>query len=126
MLRKFNPPGASPPPFYSHGAEVSGAPRMLFISGQVGVRTDGSVGEGIAEQTQIAVENLQAVLSEAGMDVGDIAKLGIYLTDEASMAGFASAAVPLLSTPPAATTLLIVKALASPGLLIEIEAVAVR
>ncbi len=126
MLRKFNPEGVQAPPFYSHGVEVISPQRMLFISGQVGVRRDGSVAEGIAEQTRVAMENLLAVLADARMDASDIVKSTIYLTDESLFDGFAAAGAPLLSSPPAATTLVYVKALASPVLLVEIEAIAAK
>ena len=58
------------------------------------------------------------------MTAANIAKLTIYLTDDSLLPGFMQAAGGTLPTPPPATTLLIVKALAVPGLLIEIEAVA--
>ena len=126
MIRKFNPEGASPPQFYSHGVEVVSPQRMLFISGQVGVRPDGSVAEGIAEQTRVALQNLQTVLAGAEMEVTDIVKTTIYLTDESLFQGFAEAGAPFVSSPPPATTLVYVKALASPALLVEIEAIAAR
>lgn len=126
MIRKFNPPGASTPQFYSHGVEVTSPQRMLFVSGQVGVRPDGSVAEGIAEQTQVALANLQSVLLGAGMELSDIVKSSIYLTDESLFPGFAEAGAPLVSSPPPATTLVYVKALASPALLVEIEAIAAK
>lgn len=126
MLRKFNPEGVPAPPFYSHGVEVRSPERWLYISGQVGQRPDGSAGADIGEQTTIAVENLKRVLAGAGMGVEDLVKLTIYLTDEANLPGFGPAGAALLSQPPAATTLLIVKGLADPRLLIEIEAVAAK
>ena len=91
MIRKFNPSGISAPQFYSHGVEVVSPQRMLFISGQVGVRSDGRIGDGIAEQTRVALENLQAVLADAGMEISDIVKSTIYLTDESLFDGFAEA-----------------------------------
>jgi len=124
MPRKFNPAGAPPSPFYSQGVEVEAGARLVFVSGQVGVRPDGSVPEGIGEQARAAIENLIAVLAAAGMTPSDIVKTTIYLTDEANFDGFTSAAVPLLAQPPAATTLVYVKALASPAFLVEIEAIA--
>lgn len=60
------------------------------------------------------------------MGPSDIVKTTIFLTDEANFEGFAAAAAPLLTQPPAATTLVYVRALASPALLVEIEAVAAR
>lgn len=126
MVRKFNPEGVEAPGFYSHGVEIKSPQRLLFISGQVGVKRDGSVAEGIAEQTRVAIENLDAVLAGAQMNVSDIVKSTIYLTDESLFEGFAAAGAPLLSSPPPATTLVYVKALASPALLVEIEAVAAQ
>ena len=126
MPRKFNLEGAPASPFYSHGVEVEASARMVFVSGQVGVRSDGSVAEGIGEQTKAAIGNLNAVLATAGMDASDIVKTTIYLTDESNFDGFAAAGGPLLPQPPAATTLVYVKALASPTLLVEIEAVAAK
>lgn len=125
MLNMINPAGYPKPPFYSHGAEATAPQRMLFVSGQVGVDANGHVGQDIAEQARIAIANLNAVLAEADMDSGNLAKITIYLTDEALMPGFMEGAAGTLPSPPPATTLLIVKALASPALLIEIEAIAV-
>jgi enamine deaminase RidA (YjgF/YER057c/UK114 family) len=125
-LRKpINPKTLPIVPFYSQGMEVAGAKRMLFVSGQVGMRPDGTPGDGIEEQAQLAVANLRAVLAEAGMTSANIVKNTIYLTDASLFEGFAKAAGASLPSPPPATTLLIVKALASPALLVEIEAIAV-
>ena len=123
-IRKFNPEGVETPAFYSHGVEVEASARMVFVSGQVGVAPDGSVAGDIAGQTKVAIENLKTVLAAAGMDTSDIVKSTIYLTDEANFEGFAAAGAPMLAQPPAAVTLVYVKALASPALLVEIEAVA--
>lgn len=99
---------------------------MLFVSGQVGAKQDGSVPEGMKEQTKTAIANLNKVLADAGMGVDDIAKLTIYLTDESLLGEFMEAGGSVLPSPPPASTLLIVKALASPALLVEIEAIAVK
>lgn len=125
-MRKFNPAGVTPHPFYSHGAEVLASERLVFIAGQVGQRADGSIGEGIAEQVAIATENLKNVLAAADMTLADVVKFTIYLTDQSHYEGFVGSAAGLLSNPPAPTTLLFVKGLASPALFIEIEAVAAK
>jgi 2-iminobutanoate/2-iminopropanoate deaminase len=126
MLRKFNPKGMSAHPAYSHGVEASGVQRLLFISGQVGIGADGASAQGMKAQTAIAVSNLKTVLADAGMGLDDIAKLNIYLTDESLVGEFMEAGKDALSVPPPAITLLYVKALASPALLVEIEAIAAR
>ena len=124
MITMIHPAGYPKSHAYSQGAEVRGAGRMLYISGQVGVDAQGNMGEGIGEQAKIAVANLNAVLAEAGMDATNLAKVTIYLTDESLIPGFMEAAGGTLPSPPPATTLLVVKALAAPPLLVEIEAVA--
>jgi 2-iminobutanoate/2-iminopropanoate deaminase len=126
MINAVNPSTVPSSEYYSQGAEVSGAQRLLFVSGQVGVGADGAVRDGIADQARQAVENLGAVLAEADMSVADLAKLTIYLTDPGDVGAFMAAAGGTLPTPPPATTLLLVHQLASPELLVEIEAVAAR
>lgn len=125
MLEMINPADRPQPPFYSHGALATAPQKTLYVSGQVGVDASGNVGKDIGEQAKIAVANMNAVLAEVGMDGGNIAKVTIYLTDASLMQGFMEAAAGTLPSPPPATTLLIVKALASPALLVEIEAIAV-
>jgi 2-iminobutanoate/2-iminopropanoate deaminase len=126
MLKMLNNPALQPPMGYSHAVEATGAQRMLFVSGQVGVLADGTVPTSVGEQAKAAVENVNAMLAQAGMANTDIAKVTIYLTDEAYLGEFMAAAGSTLPSPPPATTLLIVKALAAPNLLVEIEAIAVR
>lgn len=83
------------------------------------------MGRDIGEQATIAVANLNGVLAAAGMDATNLAKVTIYLTDDSLIPGFMAAAGGALPSPPPAMTLLIVKALAAPPLLVEIEAIAV-
>ncbi len=119
-----HPSGYPTNPAYSQGLLVSAPRRTLYVSGQVGIGPDGRPADGIAAQTRATVHHVNAVLAEAGMTAANIAKLTIYLTDAANLPGFMEAAAGSLPTPPPATTLLIVKALAMPDLLIEIEAIA--
>ncbi|ANY74267.1 enamine deaminase RidA [Paenibacillus ihbetae] len=126
MLRKFNPPGMVSSNIYHHGVEVTSFQRMLFISGQVGVGPDGVPGKDIRQQTELAINNLYKVLADADMDANDIVKSTIYLTDENLLGAFMEAGAGSLPTPPPATTLVMVKALASPDLLVEIEAIAAK
>jgi 2-iminobutanoate/2-iminopropanoate deaminase len=126
VLRKFTPSGMVTSDNYNQGVEVTSFQRMLFISGQVGVGPDGIPGKNIREQTELALNNLNKVLAGADMDINDIVKSTIYLTDENLIGAFMEAGAGFLPTPPPATTLVIVKALASPVLLVEIEAVAAK
>ena len=108
--------------------QVSDAPAdyvASMLDKIVGVDAKGNVGKDIGEQALFAIANLNAVLAEAGMDNGNLAKVTIFLTDAALIPAFMEAAAQTLPSPPPATTLLVVKALAAPPLLVEIEAIAV-
>ena len=125
MKRALNPASAPTSlPYYSQGAEVTDAARLVFVSGQVGVTVDGSVLEGIEAQARQAFENLNAVVAEAGLTPEDIVKLTIYLTDPEHLGAFMGAAAASLTDEPPATTMLFVQQLGSPDLLVEIEAIA--
>ncbi len=55
---------------------------MLFISGQLGVHPETGIwGETFAEQAKLVFENLQAILTEAGMDFGNVVKVSVFLKD---------------------------------------------
>ena len=77
-------------------------------------------------QINLSLDNLEAVLAKAGMDLINITRLGIYVTDvDAALKNFDLLETrfgPKESAPP--MTLLGVKQLAMPGLLFEIEAIA--
>lgn len=124
MSKPINLPGRTAPQFYSHAVEVKAPGRMLFVSGQVATRDDGSVPDSIEDQTRQVISNMTALLSEAGMSTANVVKYTIYLTDARHQPGFVSAAAGLLTQPPPAITLLIVKALADPKYLLEVEAIA--
>lgn len=125
MLTAINPKAIAPNPAYSQGIVTRDIQRTLYISGQVGIDGNGNIGKDIGEQATLAVANLNAVLAEAAMDNTHLAKLTIYLTDASLIPGFVAAAGASLPNPPPATTMLIVKALAAPPLLVEIEGIAV-
>jgi 2-iminobutanoate/2-iminopropanoate deaminase len=67
---------------YSHQIEVKGNERLLVISGQVGMREDGTVPDDPLEQIDIAFENILRNLRAANMDVKDVIKLTYYLVGE--------------------------------------------
>lgn len=56
---------------------------MLFVSGQIALDPkDGSLFQGdIAQETEIVMNNLKAILTEAGMDFSNIIKTSIFLMD---------------------------------------------
>ncbi|HLR79693.1 MAG TPA: RidA family protein [Bacillota bacterium] len=54
---------------------------FIFVSGQIGIDPEtGEVVEGVEAQTKQVLENLQAILREAGADFTDVTKFTIYLS----------------------------------------------
>jgi len=54
---------------------------LLFVSGQVGSRPDGSPEPNFEKQVQLAFDNLAAVLKAAGATFDDIVDVTIFMTD---------------------------------------------
>ena len=129
-VRFSNPKTLPPPPGYSYVVEATGPNRVIFLAGQLGVDTDnkfvGAPGDFRAQCTQ-AFENMTLALKGAGARWSDVVKINSYLVNiESNMAAFRDARDRYLNAkaPPASTTIG-VPALARPGGLFEIEAVAV-
>src|SRR5687768_14508274 len=57
---------------------------LLFVSGQVGSREDGSPEPDLERQVQLAFDNLAAVLEAAGCPVGDFVDVTTFHTDPAT------------------------------------------
>ena len=126
MPRIINPRSIYPPASrYAHGIVHSARARRLVISGQVGVRPDGSLGDGFSEQMDIAWDNLIAVLVEAGMSVADLVKITVYSTIPGSVSLYRAMRDRKLGGQMVAATYLEVAGLAGPNFLVEIEGEAV-
>ncbi|WDZ95795.1 RidA family protein [Herbaspirillum sp. WKF16] len=54
---------------------------LLFVSGQVGSREDGSAEPDFGRQVQLAFDNLKAVLAEAGCSLDDVIDVTSFHTD---------------------------------------------
>ncbi|HVL39162.1 MAG TPA: RidA family protein [Fimbriimonadaceae bacterium] len=71
---------------YSQAIRAEG--RLLFMSGQIPLRPDGTLVEGdVREQTAQVVENMRAVLAAGGLNPGHLVKTTIFLS---SMEHFAT------------------------------------
>ncbi|MBR0648392.1 RidA family protein [Roseomonas terrae] len=121
-----NPPGAPQPTSrYSQAALIEGEGRRLVISGQVGVRPDGTTLAEPEDQMAQALANLGAVLSAHGMGPGNLVKMTVFLTDPAQLPAWRRQRAAFLGDHAPTSTLLIVAGLANPALLIEVEGEAV-
>jgi reactive intermediate/imine deaminase len=127
--KRFLSPGTMSPPFgYSHIVDAA-ASRVIFISGQVPLNTDGDlVGKGDFEaQARQVFANLSAALEAAGAGWRDVVKLNYFLTDIGELATVRAIRDEYVDTErPPASTLVQVSALFSPEAMVEIEAVAIK
>jgi enamine deaminase RidA (YjgF/YER057c/UK114 family) len=115
---------------YVQANETSGVERVLHCAGQTSVDADGQplhAGDMGAQVGQ-AVENLETVLGEAGFALADVVRLNFYVTDVDAFiaAGEVYGAKLAQAGCRPASTLLGVSRLASPSLLVEVEATAVQ
>jgi enamine deaminase RidA (YjgF/YER057c/UK114 family) len=114
---------------FNQGEVVEGASRVLFCAGQTAVDEAGAARHAgdMGRQLSLALDNLEAVLREADMGLGNVVRLNIYTTDvDAFFANYEQAASRLAAVgvaPPG--TLLGVARLAFPELMVELEATAV-
>jgi enamine deaminase RidA (YjgF/YER057c/UK114 family) len=125
MVKHHNPPTVAPPfSRYSHGVEVPAGARWLHISGQIGVKPDGTLADGAEAQMEQAWRNIFAILEAAGMTRHDLVKTTVFLTVHADTALARGVRDRMLAGATPASTLIFVAGLARPDFLIEIEAIA--
>lgn len=127
MPRTYNPDTVAPPfSAYSHAVEVPQGARLLYVSGQLGVAPDGTVPDDFAGQAEQAFRNVLSVLEAAGMAAGDLVRVNTYLTDSKDIAAYREIRDRHLAGHRAASTMLVISALAQPHFRIEVEAVAAK
>jgi enamine deaminase RidA (YjgF/YER057c/UK114 family) len=79
MKQARDPHDVHPPlAAYTHQIELSGAERLLVLSGQIGARPDGSVPGDALDQLEVAWDNIEHNLQAAGMQTSDLVKLTLY------------------------------------------------
>lgn len=114
---------------FNQGEVVAGHTRTLYISGQTAMSGDGQPQHDgdIAAQLMLSLDNLQAVLAEAGMTLSNLVRLNVYSTDVDALFPHYGVLASRLGAAGAAptTTMLGVTRLAIPGQLVELEGTAV-
>ncbi|WP_242906005.1 RidA family protein [Actinomadura terrae] len=115
---------------YNQGEVVSGAVRTLYCSGQTAMSDEGKPQHAgdMAAQLALALDNLEAVLGEAGMTLADLVRLNVYTTDVDLLFehyGVLAGRLGAAGVAPT-TTMLGVSRLAIPELMVELEGTAVE
>lgn len=111
---------------YRHAAALAAGTQVLLISGQVGIRADGSVGSTLLEQADQVFMNLRAVLHAHDMDFADIVKLSTYVVAGKPGADVGAARKKYLGEHRPTATFIYVPQLFKPEWLVEVEAIAAR
>ena len=125
-----NVPGRPEPQGFTHLSIATGE-RLIHMAGQVGTDDTGKVvAGGLAAQTERALLNVGQVLEEAGAGETDLVKVTVYVVDW-DQAMFPELGQGILAArqarpaPPVPVTVIGVKSLFEPEMLVEIEGVAV-
>jgi 2-iminobutanoate/2-iminopropanoate deaminase len=120
--QRLQPANLEDPVRYSRGWKVG---NTVYLAGAIGHNPDGSLTPDIRVQTRRSFEQLEAVMKEAGGSLRDIVKLTVFITDMRYREGYGEVRAELFPGDAPASTLIQCVALAQPGALIEIEAIAV-
>ena len=128
MSEILQPPGWPRPKGYANGIAAAG--RLVFVAGQVGWdETETVVGDDLVAQVRRALENVVAVLAEAGAEPRHIARMTWYVTDReaylGSLAAIGRCYREVIGRHYPAMSAVVVAGLVEPGALVEIEATAV-
>ncbi|MCZ6633376.1 MAG: RidA family protein [bacterium] len=99
----------------------------VYVSGQVGFDKEGNIvgGDDMKAQAKQTFENIRAVLAEAGATMDDVVKILAFITDMSRYADYAAARAEAFPNNIPASATVATPVLVNPGLLVEVEAVAV-
>jgi 2-iminobutanoate/2-iminopropanoate deaminase len=122
-IERLMVPGQMEP--VSHYCHVVRAGNLIWVSGAVGIRADGSIPADTVDQFRVALDSVDACLRAAGAGAQHVVKVNIYLTDIADRARINPLRQAYFGEHRPASTLVEISALVMPQLKVEIEAQAV-
>jgi len=121
---------APPVAKYAHGVHIAGANDVVFTSGVVPVRRDGTVPDRIEDQARLVWQNISAILAEATLSLADIVSVTTYVVNADDLSERLALVMAerdsALGDVRAASTLVTVPALAQPAWKMEIAVIAAR
>ena len=126
-ITRTNPKTISKPfSNYAHVVTVEGAKKLVFCAGQVAADIDGKVlpPDSFEAQAKMVMENLTKALAGGGAKISDVVKITIYLCNPHDVPKARGILQTYFAGQPPASTLCILRGLANPNFLLEIEAIA--
>ena len=128
MAIHYSNPAAvhAPLGLYSHTVFVPAGTDLIFLSGQLGVRPDGSAPATMAEQADQAFANIIALLKADGLEATDIVKLTTFMVAGHDGDAVRAARLKHLGSHRPVSTAVYVSQLVDPAWFVEVDAVAAR
>ena len=111
---------------YVQGVIHHAAAERIVISGQLGLRSDGSLEKGLEAQMERAWSNIFKVMAAGGFARENLIRATIYVTLPGQVALYRKIRDEMLAGHLCANTYIEVSALAAPEFLVEIEAEAIK
>ena len=126
MTNFLNPPTVHLPKGYRHTAVVPAETELIFLSGQVGIKPDGSTPSTLEEQSVQMFANIKSLLLAHGLDASSIVKITLFIVAGQDIGTVRSARAELLGEHKPTSTAVFISQLVDPKLLVECEAIAAR
>jgi 2-iminobutanoate/2-iminopropanoate deaminase len=126
-IERIAPDGmAKPFANYSHVVTVAGAQKLVFCAGQVAADADGKVlpPDDFDAQAKMVMANLTKALAAGGAKISDVVKITIYICNPHDVPKARGILANYFAGHPPGSTLCVLRGLAHPNLLLEIEAIA--
>jgi enamine deaminase RidA (YjgF/YER057c/UK114 family) len=126
-MKIINPDNVvKPASSYAQGVVHGASAERMVISGQLGLRPDGSLEDGLEAQMERAWRNLFGVMAAAGFELRHLIRATIYVTVPGQVALYRRVRDRLFDGHLCANTYIEIAGLAAPEFLVEIEGEAVR
>lgn len=128
-IKHINPNGLLKSPAFTQGIVVPANTKTLVIGGQNGVDESGQlVSNDLGQQTEKAINNILKILADAGGEIENLVRLGIYVKGDIDIRPGFQAWMKIWGQRPNPPTIVVLRVLGlgmSPEVLVEIEATAV-
>ena len=126
-ISRISPDGIHKPfASYSHVVTAEGAQKLVFCAGQVAADVDGKVlpPDDFAAQAKMVMKTLPSALAAGGAKLSDVTKITIYICNQHDVPKARGILQTYFGAHPPGSTLCVLRGLANPNFLLEIEAIA--
>ena len=126
-ISRISPEGIHKPfASYSHVVTAEGAQMLVFCAGQVHAGPDGKVlpPDDFDAQVKLVMQNLTNALAAGGAKLSDVTKITIYICNQHDVPKARGILETYFGAHPPGSTLCVLRGLANPNFLLEIEAIA--